>query len=434
MLRGLSCDAVRGIGRDEIALGLDVRADEPRDARAEQRLDQLGAALRVVAVVVRERDVGDVVHESGDRELGVGGMRRLQVRAALQRVRTGRRCRARRTRPRPRASSASSSSTVAGAVTRPLWPRSARAVAPRSRRSAAGGAAPGRRSAGWAAPPATATSVGADPVGPRRRGRRRARRKNATPVGEYTSISVRPVSVAAVQHIETLLVAPDAWVQLTDTQPSGSPAACTATISPSAASSRSSTCGPMSSTAPRSRRQPCANGPPRNAPEMKQPGRRSGSMRAASARKSASAGIEAVREHHERPDAGLVDRVDDRAARRRRRRPAAFPGGGSCRRAPRGRRARVARPGSPRSRPRRTCRTARRDRRTRARCSAAPSSCACARGARPDAGDAGLRPGREHRPGHHAGPRTGADQADSQGLGHGPTLPLRPCLTRSRTT
>ena len=46
--------AVRGIGRDEIALGLDVRADEPGDPRAEQRLDERRAAARVVAVVVRD--------------------------------------------------------------------------------------------------------------------------------------------------------------------------------------------------------------------------------------------------------------------------------------------------------------------------------------------------------------------------------------------
>ena len=78
---------VLGIGRDEVALG-DARApDEVRDPRAEQRLDELRAAPVVVAVVVGVRDVGDVVHEAGDRQLGIVGMLDAQDRRALQRVR-----------------------------------------------------------------------------------------------------------------------------------------------------------------------------------------------------------------------------------------------------------------------------------------------------------------------------------------------------------
>ena len=53
------------------------------------------------------------------------------------------------------------------------------------------------------------------------------------------------------------------------TQLRGSPWPRIVTTGPSAASTRSRMCGPTSSTAPCSRRQPPANAPPRNAPEMK---------------------------------------------------------------------------------------------------------------------------------------------------------------------
>ena len=64
-----------------------MRADEPCDARAEKRLDQFGSPVRVVVMVVREGDVGDVVHEPRCSQLRIIGMGRSQVGAALERVR-----------------------------------------------------------------------------------------------------------------------------------------------------------------------------------------------------------------------------------------------------------------------------------------------------------------------------------------------------------
>ena len=65
---------VPGVGRDEVALGEHVRPHEVGDARSEQRLDERRAAPVVVGVVVGVRDVGDVVHEAGDRQLVIVGV------------------------------------------------------------------------------------------------------------------------------------------------------------------------------------------------------------------------------------------------------------------------------------------------------------------------------------------------------------------------
>ena len=53
----------------------------------EHRFDELGADLLVGAVIVRVRDIGDVMHETRGREFGVVGVLGAQDRAALQRVR-----------------------------------------------------------------------------------------------------------------------------------------------------------------------------------------------------------------------------------------------------------------------------------------------------------------------------------------------------------
>ena len=54
------------------------------DSWTEQRLDEDGAASIVIGVVVGVRDVGDVVHEAGDRELGIVRMLVGEDRSALE--------------------------------------------------------------------------------------------------------------------------------------------------------------------------------------------------------------------------------------------------------------------------------------------------------------------------------------------------------------
>ena len=74
--------AVRGIGGDEVALGDDVRADE-RATRAPSRGSTSSAPRARGRRGRRERDVGDVVHEPGDGELGiVGVLHRAAIRNA----------------------------------------------------------------------------------------------------------------------------------------------------------------------------------------------------------------------------------------------------------------------------------------------------------------------------------------------------------------
>ena len=72
--------------RDEVPLRDHVRADERRNAIAEQRPYELRAPTVVVAMIVRIGDVGDVVHKTGDREFEVVGLFASQERAALQGV------------------------------------------------------------------------------------------------------------------------------------------------------------------------------------------------------------------------------------------------------------------------------------------------------------------------------------------------------------
>ena len=126
MLRSLRAARYDGVGRDEIALGDDVRADEPGDTRPEQWRDEARAAALVVAMVRGVGDVGDVVDEAGDRELGVVG-----VLGAEQRARIGARARARRASGSSNARSPSCeqrsrSSTLVGTVVTGAAPRSAR--------------------------------------------------------------------------------------------------------------------------------------------------------------------------------------------------------------------------------------------------------------------------------------------------------------------
>ena len=63
-----------------------MRAHEPGDPRAEQRLDERGAPAVVIGVVVGEGDVGDVVHEARDGQLHVVRVLGAQDGAALERV------------------------------------------------------------------------------------------------------------------------------------------------------------------------------------------------------------------------------------------------------------------------------------------------------------------------------------------------------------
>ena len=77
--------AVRRIGGDEVALRDHVRArraGRPADRAAARRARRPAAV--VVAVVVGVRDVGDVVHEPGDRQLGVVRVLGPEDRAALE--------------------------------------------------------------------------------------------------------------------------------------------------------------------------------------------------------------------------------------------------------------------------------------------------------------------------------------------------------------
>ena len=186
----------------------------------------------------------------------------------------------------------------------------------------------------------------------------------------------------------------------------------------------------MSSTAPRSSRQPCANGPPRNAPEMKQ---RPAADRFDARRlgeEVGERGIEPVRQHHERADAGLADRVDDGL-----RPSTSTPSGFSSRSVLPAARPRDREVGLRGGRDRDRDRVAHVEERVEV---VEAGACSCRAellrvrgGARPHPGHAGLRPGGEHRAGHHPRPRARADEADRQGLRHGPTLPLRRMSDRS---
>ena len=250
----------------------------------------------------------------------------------------------------------------------------------------------GRRSAGCAAPPATATRSAR--IRSARAAWSTARRVVGGDSVGRVHLDLGPaVAVAAVQHIDTLLVAPDACVQMAETQPSGSPAACDrddlaergldqvehvradvehrAPLEPPAVRERSAEERARDEARPAADRARC---------------------RVASARKSARRGVEAVGEHHER----------------RRRRSRATASTTAC--APRDvgaeglfEQQRLARPGRRGSRARAALpgvtaiATASHASKSASRsakagtCSVSPSSGACAGSARPDAGDAGLR-------------------------------------------
>ena len=306
----------------------------------------------------------------------------------------------------PRARSASSSSTEAGAVTGPLWrPTLRRGVAPSMSAMRRCRCSVWATSAGCEAPPATATrsvriwSARAPAIdGPGVVERRRpSASRPRSPCGRSGS---RRCSTST-----PLLVAPDAWVQLTDTQPSGSPTACT-----------DDDLAEPGLEHVEHVRSDVEHGAPLEAPAVRE---RAAEERARDearppadrfdarglGHEGGERGIEPVRQHHERADAGFADRVDDRLRavdivaqrlfeqqRLARARPRAI-----------GER-RVARPGSPRSRRPRTRRTARRGRRTRGPATLAPSSPRVRRRARPDPGHAGLRSGREHRRRSSCGP------------------------------
>ena len=258
---------------------------------------------------------------------------------------------------------------------------------------------------------------GADLVGPasgRRRGRRRTRRPWGSTPRSRSGRSRWPRCSTSKRCSSR----PDAWVQMTDTQPSGSPAA-----------SHGDDLAQPGLEHVEHVRADVEHRPPFEAPAVRE---RPAEERARDEARppadrldvrglgdeAASAGIEAVREHHQRADAGLADGVDDRlravdvlAQRLLEQQGLARPRGRAT--ASSGCAAGVT-----------TIATA-----SQASNSASRSSNAghvqrraelrrVRRGARPDTGDAGLRSGREDRSGHHAGPRTRADQANCQGLGH----------------
>ncbi len=194
------------------------------------------------------------------------------------------------------------------------------------------------------------------------------------------------------------------------------PTARTATISPMAASIMSSTWGPMSSTAPRSSRQPCANGPPRNAPEMKHARPPVGSIRFASARNAGRAGSKRYGEHHQVAHAGLGDGVDDRLGRGERRRRAAFRAGASCPPGRPGSRASGCASGvTAMATASHASKSASRSSKAGA-CSVSPSSCRVRRRARPDAVTRVCGPAASIGPGQHARPRAGADRGQLPGV------------------
>jgi len=83
---GAEATPVPGLGGDEVALGNHVRADEVGNPRSEEWCDERGAPAIVVAVVVGVRDVGDVVYEAGDGQLGIMRVLDSQDRAALESV------------------------------------------------------------------------------------------------------------------------------------------------------------------------------------------------------------------------------------------------------------------------------------------------------------------------------------------------------------
>ena len=95
-----------------------MRADQARDPRPEQRLDERGAAPVVIGVVVGVDDVGDVVHESGDRELGIIGMLGAKDRRRTAVRGRDRRASVRPARSEPRARSSIRSETEPSGCTR----------------------------------------------------------------------------------------------------------------------------------------------------------------------------------------------------------------------------------------------------------------------------------------------------------------------------
>ncbi len=126
--------AVRGIGRDEVPLRFDVRADEPRDARARAavrrarrrasrgRRDRAGYAMSAMSCT-----------SPATASSRSAGCEPPKIRRRTATRGTGRRSRARRTRPRPGHESEEVVDRIEGVVTGPLC-RSAGRVGLRCRR------------------------------------------------------------------------------------------------------------------------------------------------------------------------------------------------------------------------------------------------------------------------------------------------------------